>query len=404
MKQNKIIFVNRYFYPDHSATSQILTDLVFHLSLDKYTIEIVTSQQRYDNPGAKLKKTETINGVRVNRIKTTRFGRQNLLGRFIDYISFYFNAFIYLLLVVKSGDIVVAKTDPPLISIIAAVVCKLKGAVLINWLQDLFPEVAVSLGVKGMSVLNPLLIFMRNWSLKSAYTNVAIGDKMSLHVLRQGIDANKVSIVHNWSIENDIVPIDTSENILRKKWGLVDKFVIGYSGNIGRAHEFDTLINAAEILKEHRDIIFLIIGAGAQFNKIKSRVRELGLDNVRFEGYQPKNMLKYSLTLPDLHVISLLPELEGLILPSKFYGIAASGRPVLYIGATDGEIPQILSNYNCGFTAKINDYDSIVTFIKQLNGDPKILISMGQNARSVFVDFFDKRFAYEKWEKLFKSL
>ena len=137
----KIIFINRYFYPDHSATSQMLSDLAFGLATnsDGKEIHIVTSQQRYDDPAAKLAAYKQIEHVHIHRVKTTRFGRQNLIGRACDYLSFYFSAGVKLFKLTKKGDTLVAKTDPPLISVIAAIVVQLKKAHLVNWLPDLFP-------------------------------------------------------------------------------------------------------------------------------------------------------------------------------------------------------------------------------------------------------------------------
>jgi len=401
--KRRIIFINRYFYPDHSATSQILSDLAFYLSAQGFNIEIITSRQKYDDPEAELDGVDVVNGVKVNRIKTTRFGRQNLFGRSIDYLSFYLSAAFYLLFNLNSSDVVVAKTDPPMISVIAAFATKVKGAVLINWVQDLFPEVAQALGVKGLSFLYPLLLKVRNYSLKKAYKNVVIGDKMAIRLQSEGIDENNIKVIHNWSIEENIKPIDRKHNQLRKNWNIQDKFVVGYSGNIGRAHDFSALLSAAKALKSNDKIVFLIIGGGAQFNNIQKTVKELNLSNILFEPYQPRDILYLSLTVPDLHVISLMPELEGLIVPSKFYGIAASGRPVLYIGNKTGEIPKILEEAGFGKTFQINEVNKIVKYIEELSIDADLSDKMGMSARHVFNNRFEKHKAFESWLDVLKE-
>lgn len=402
--KRRIIFINRYFFPDHSATSQILSDLAFYLSSQGYHIEIITSRQQYTNSDARFNKSEVINGVQVNRIWTTRFGRHNLLGRAVDYLSFYYSAGIYLLFNLHSSDIAIAKTDPPLISIIAASMCKLKGASLINWTQDLFPEIAKSLEVKGITLIYPLLLALRNYSLKTAYMNIAIGEKMSELLQSEGINKNNIKVIHNWSIEDNIVPLDASDNPLRVDWDMHDKFIVGYSGNIGRAHEFTTLIESAKSLANDPGIVFVIIGGGAQYNVIKQQTNDLGLKNVIFKPYQSKDMLKYSLTLPDLHVISLRPELEGLIVPSKFYGIAASGRPVLFIGDKNGEIPCILKENNCGETVLIGDVQSTIEFIEKLKSDKSLANTMGCSATEVFNKKYRKKRAYESWNNILSKL
>lgn len=400
----RIIFINRYFYPDHSATSQILSDLAFYLSSLGIVVEIVTSRQKYDDPEVELNKLDIINGVKVNRIKTTRFGRHNLYGRSIDYLSFYLSAAFYLLFNLHSSDIVVAKTDPPMISVIAAFIAKIKGATLINWIQDLFPEVAQALGVKGLSIFYPVMKALRNSSLKYAKINVVIGEIMSQRLQDYEIDKNKIKVIHNWSIEDNIIPLEPLSNPLRKKWGLQGKFIVGYSGNIGRAHEFFTLIGVAKTLQDRSDIVFVIIGGGALYDKFKKQVASLGLNNVMFQPYQSKDILPYSLTLPDLHVISLRSELEGLIVPSKFYGIAASGRPVLYIGNTRGEIPKILRLKCCGQTVNIGDVESAVDFIEKLNADSNMATKMGRASRQIFDDMYSKQCSFDSWVSVLSSL
>ena len=142
----RLIFVNRFFFPDHSATSQILSDLAFHLASAGRDVHVVTSTQIYDDPRAALPVSEIIDGVHVHRVPSTGFGRDKLLGRSIDYLSFYRSMWQSLVALVRPGDIIVAKTDPPLTSIIAVAAARRNGARLVNWLQDIYPETAVELG------------------------------------------------------------------------------------------------------------------------------------------------------------------------------------------------------------------------------------------------------------------
>lgn len=403
-KKDKVVFVNRYFYPDYSATSQILSDLSFYMASSGFAVEIITSRLNYADSNCVLQKTDVVNNVKIHRVWTTRFGRHNLLGRSIDYMSFYVSSFIFMLMHLNKSDILIAKTDPPLISIIASLVCKLKGCLLINWTQDLFPEVAKSLGVKGVGLVYSLLVYLRNMSLKYAYSNVVIGEKMSDIIQANGVKKEKIKVIHNWSINDDIVPIDSSINPLRSEWNLENKFIVGYSGNIGRAHEFETLINTAIELSSNEKIAFLIIGGGAQYDSIKSKVEKLNLNNFIFKPYQSHDQLQYSLTLPDLHVISLLPELEGLIVPSKFYGIAASGRPVLYIGSCDGEIPRIIKNYECGKTIEIGDYSTSVSYIEDLVSNNELALKAGVSCRKLYDEVYNKKNSFKSWLEVLEPL
>src|SRR5215208_3607785 len=143
---SKIIFINRFFYPDLSATSQMLSDLAFGLSQEGFSIRIITSRQRYEDPAARLPSIEHTEGVLIHRVPTTSFGRRSVIARSLDYLTFYVSSFLACLKVARRGDILVAKTDPPLISVVVMVAARLRGAQVINWLQDLYPDVAVELG------------------------------------------------------------------------------------------------------------------------------------------------------------------------------------------------------------------------------------------------------------------
>jgi colanic acid biosynthesis glycosyl transferase WcaI len=404
MANPKIIFVNRYFYPDHSATSQMLTDLSFDLARDGYSVSIVTSRQLYDRADAALASEERVGDVRISRIWTTRFGRGGLLGRAVDYVSFYISAFWVLWQAVKRGDVIVAKTDPPLISVVCALATALRGGVLVNWIQDLFPEVATELDVKAVGPATPLARRLRNWSLRRAACNVVLGELMAQKLREQKIGAESVRIIPNWADGDHIRPLAREDNGLRREWELENKFVVGYSGNLGRAHEFYTILRAAESLRDRDDgVVFLFIGGGAQRTALEQWIDAHNLTNVLFRPYQPKEKLALSLSVPDVHLVCLKPGLEGLIVPSKFYGIAAAGRPTLFVGDPDGEIPRVLNAVNCGYAVRPGDSDGLVKHVLALKSDPEACRKMGLRARAEFERRFNRPRAVAAWKNLLDS-
>lgn len=378
----------------------MLTDLAFALVDGKKDIRIITCRMAYDDPAARFSAHENVNGVRVSRVWTTRFGRKSLWGRALDYFTFYLSATWRLAAIISHGDIVVAKTDPPLISVPAAAVAKFKGATLINWIQDLFPEVACVLKIKGMIIVSPVLRRLRNFSLRFARANVVLGRRMAQRVIAQGVRQETVTVIHNWADGSDIMPIPREQNRLRQEWGLRDELVVGYSGNMGRAHDFTTLVEAASLLNHDRRIVFLFVGDGAKRGWVEHEVKKRGLNNVIFKPYQPRDRLGQSLCVPDIHAISLQPELEGLIVPSKFYGVAAAGRPTLFIGDPAGEIAGILSAGGCGVSVRVGDADAVVRNLYELLANKETIVRMGQNARSVFEHSFDKEIAFAAWRRM----
>jgi glycosyltransferase involved in cell wall biosynthesis len=402
----RLFFLNRYFHPDHSATSQLVSDLAFHLAASGREVNVITSQQRYDDPGSRLPTKETVNGVKVFRVPTTRFGRAALLGRGFDYLSFYASAWRTLRRLVKRDDILVAMTDPPLVSIVAMQAAKHRGAHLVNWLQDIYPEVAVQLGISALrGPIGGGLSYLRDKTLQTAAANVVVGQRMRETIASFGIPTNNVHVIHNWSDDEQIVPVSNADNPLRHEWGLNDKFVVGYSGNLGRAHEFDTVLAAGERLRRDPRIMFVFIGGGHRMDELARIVKTRGLDaTFRFIPYQDRMLLKHSLGVPDVHWISLKPSVEGMIVPSKFYGIAAAGRPTIAITARDGEIARLVLEHKCGVVIEPGQGDALADAIARLSTDQKSLAAMGARARAMLDAHFTRRQAFERWRDVLNQI
>ena len=216
MSRQRLWFLNRYFYPDHSATSQMLTDLTRALDPSRYTVAVVCSRQRYDDPTATLAQRDSVDDVAIHRVWTTRFGRASLPGRALDYLSFYASVTVFLLRRVSADDIVIVKTDPPLLNVVASLCARFKRFRIINWVQDLFPEVAARLGILGDTGLAfRTLRWLRDRGLRRSQHTVAIGEKMRELVSSRGIATERVSVIPNWADGDAIQPIDRTANPLR---------------------------------------------------------------------------------------------------------------------------------------------------------------------------------------------
>jgi colanic acid biosynthesis glycosyl transferase WcaI len=398
----KIVVVNRYYHPDQSASSQLLTDLTRALARAGLEVHVICSRQRYDDPAAGLPAQESVDGVAVHRVWTSRFGRARLLGRALDYASFYVSSWFAMLRLLRRGDIAVAKTDPPLLSIVAMAAVKLKGAELINWLQDIFPEVASVLGANFLPrPLDALLRRLRDRSLRAAKVNIVLGERMRQRLLQLGIAENKIRIIENWA-ETEVGPPKTvAHSALRASINASNKFVVGYSGNLGRAHEFQTVLEAAQILRDDPDFLFLMIGGGASMTRLALSVEKLNLENFRFLPYQPRESLADVLAAADVHWVSLIPALEGLIVPSKFYGILAAARPVIFIGDSDGEIAREIEACDCGATVGNADAHHLVRLLLDWKANPDQRERMGRRGYECYQARFCATRAFAAWIDIF---
>jgi colanic acid biosynthesis glycosyl transferase WcaI len=403
--KGRVFVVNRYFYPDESATSQLLTDLLFELAALGHDVHVICSRQLYGQPGAELAACETVREVQVHRIWTTRFGRQRLVGRALDYLTFHAACALTLVRNLRPRDIVIAMTDPPLISIVAAVAVKWKRGILVNWLQDVFPEVATRLGASPLpALLDGALRRLRDASLRSASANVVLGSRMAEYLRARGLEARRIHVIENWADAEAVRPKPTSESVLRRQLGLDGHFVAGYSGNLGRAHEYETLLGAAEALRGEESITFLFIGGGHNMEELKVQAALRRLSRIRFLPYQPRESLEDSLSAADVHLVCLLPSLEGLIVPSKFYGILAAGRPVVFIGDPDGELARVTTAARCGTAVGTGQGADLANAILMLRDHGTLRDAMGLAARQLLSEQYSTGRAVRKWVDLLQAV
>ena len=277
---------------------------------------------------------------------------------------------------------------------------------IVNWVQDVYPEVAIRYQaplIRGR--VGDLLTRLRDQSLRRASANVVIGSRMADYIESRGVQRASISVIPNWVDDETIRPIGSDANPLRAKWGLSDKFVIGYSGNLGRVHEFETVLDAAKRLKGRRDLCFLFIGGGYLHEALKEALRHKGVEELAiFVPYRDQSELPSSLSAPDVHWVSLRPEFEGLIVPSKFYGVAAAGRAIISITEADGEIARLVDTHKCGAIIKPGDGQRLADLLEAMIADPALGAEWGRNARSMLDAHFSRTQAIDRWRKLVQSL
>lgn len=397
----RVFFFNRFVPPDHSATSQLLGDLAAHLATSGSRVVLVGSRQQYDDASALLPASERIDGFDVVRVGGTRFGRNSLPGRALDYASYLFGAARALNAHVRAGDIVVCMTDPPMLGAWLGPLARLRGARSVNWLQDLFPEVAEALLGRVLRFAAASLRWFRDRGLRNAACNVAISEGMAQRLVARGIPRERIAVVENWTDTDAIQPISPPDNPLRREWALEDKFVVGHSGNLGRAHDWHTMLEVATALRGRTDIHFVMIGGGKGLQEFASAAAARGLENVSLRPYQARCALAQSLSLVDLHWLSLHPDLEGCILPSKWYGIRAAGRPALFIGALDGEVANRMRASESGFAVAPGDVAGARSCVEGLADDRAIAARMGARARAGLATRAD---ALRHWQATIDSL
>lgn len=402
MRRKRVYFFNRFFWPDSSATAQILTDLCRGLDHERYTVIVVTSRLNYGDTGISYPAFETVEGIKVRRLWSSRFGRSSLPGRLLDYATIYLSFFLFMIGRLGPGDLAVFKTDPPLLSIPGAVARAIKGFDMVAWCQDLFPEVAISeiQFAVGTGWIFRLLAGVRDWSLSMADGIVVLGRDMSGFLAARGIAPDKLREISNWSVQGEESMV--TEAALRDQWGIDrDTFVIGYSGNLGRAHDWETILQAAKRLRDENNLLFLLCGGGYGYEQLKRAVEDEGLERLfRFLPYQPLEQLGASLKVPDLHWFTLKETLTPFIFPSKYFGILQAARPLIFIGSTKGEIAGLIRSNRLGQAIPEGDGELLARTIQMMRKDRAGSIEAGGRARALWESRYQKATEIGKWEKL----
>lgn len=386
----RLVILNQFFYPDHSATSQLMTDLAESLAGRGVRVTALAGRGRY-NGGGGLAAREEYRGVRVERAWATGFGKASAAGRLADYLTFYLGAALKLCTLPRH-DVVMALTTPPLIGLLALLVCRLRGMRFVALVQDVYPDVGVALGTfRGGGLTARTLDRLNRVVLKGAGRVIVLGDCMREVVASKGVAAERIDVIHNWADGEKVAPLPAGEaNPFADEQFLAGRFVVLFSGNFGRVNDFDTPLEAARLLKERKDILFLFIGDGAKAGEIARFVRTHELANVRLLPYQPRDGLRHSLAAGGAHLVTLAPGLAGLSVPSKTYGVLAAGRPVLFVGDPRSDVARLVSEAGCGAVVSSGESERLADVIETWADDPALVDEMGRKARRLFESRFDR--------------
>ena len=399
MTHRSIVFLNRFYWPDIAATAQMLTDLAEDLAARGWTVTVIASSTPYEGQNVSMLSHEWRNGVEIYRTKGTRFGRHTLPGRLADYASYVAAAFLRLLRL-PAPDLIVGLSDPPFIALVAVLAARLRRRRSVYWVQDLFPQIAGELGVmRPRSLAYRLAARLARWLNGHADLVVALGPRMAERMVAEGARPDRVAFVHNWADATAIHPVAPDDNPFIREHGLTGKFVVLYSGNAGRAHRFDGVMQAARLLRDDPDVVFLFIGGGKRTPELQREALAEGLGNVRFLGYLPREALAWSLSAADLSLVTEDPAMAGLLVPSKSYGILASGRPMVFMGAESSDVAALVRETGSGFVLAPDDGEGLRATIDRLRADPALRRRLGERAREQMVASFDRTIATAHWAR-----
>ena len=396
-----IVFFNRSFYPDISATGQLLTDLCEDLVREHgCRVSVVTGPPlrpsvETASTGRGLVSRETYRGVEIHRASGTRFDKRRFIGRAANYVSYFLSA-CWAGLRLERPDVVVSLTDPPIIGIGAWIAGRKAGAPLVMVFQDLFPEVTALLPDFHSDTINAALQAVSRFLCRRASRIVALGETMRRRLIdNKGADPARIEIIENWADTATLVP-GTKPNAFSDAHQLSDMFVVMHSGNLGLSQSLDVIVDAAALLTDLTDLVVVFQGEGVKKAELQERAAARGLTNVRFLPYADKNRLTDSFATADLFIVSLQRGLAGYIVPSKLYGILAAGRPYVAAVEDDCEVTALTRRHGCGVVAAPGDAGALAAQIRAMYQDRPRAAAMGARAREAALAF-DRRVQVRKY-------
>lgn len=376
-RKNLLIYAH-YYYPDVASTGQILTELAEGLR-DSFHITVICTVPSYTGKIEQYYRKhkyyfENINGVNVLRIRVPEFRKNFALSRIVN-ISSYFISAIFATFRVEKQDYVFTISQPPILGGLLGVVGKkIKNAKMIYNIQDFNPEQIMAVNYTENKLILSIMMKLDKFSCKKADKVIVVGRDMlgtfftRFATFEKSELVSKCVYINNWINEKEIKPLSATDkgvNDFKNKYGLNNKFVIMYSGNLGLYYDLLNILRIVEKFVSRTDVIFAFVGDGSVKEELMLYQKEHELTNVVFIPYQEKSELIYSLNAGDVHFVVNAKGIKGVSVPSKLYGVMAAGKPVLGILEEGSEARLIVEDAGCGKCVSPGDYTDIEDLIVQ---------------------------------------
>ena len=378
-----VIVLNRCFPPEIGATGKVAKDLGRILAQRHSTTFLVGRpvETGQPQPYSLLRRTHQ-EGFTVERLGSTVFSHRRMIGRVLNYLTYFVLALFRCLTFRPRPDVVIAMTDPPLACVIGLLTALFRKCKFVYNIQDLHPDMALAAGLVRPGWVVAVWERLHQWVLRRGDLIVVPGEDMKERLLSKGVRFESIAVVRNGS--EPIDPLSQPEHPVVKEIRRNFPFVLIHAGNLGFAGSWETILNAAKLLTgENIGIVF--VGDGVLRSQLESLSKNLA--HVRFLDYRPQEDLPYVLGAGDLHVVTLKRGLEGLVVPSKMYPILMSGRPILAITPERSDVSRLVRESQCGLVADPDNAVSIAKSVLFARDHPEEVTKMAARAREFGVGF-----------------
>ena len=397
---NRIFILSELYYPAETGTGFMMGKLAEGLA-SQSPIHVICGYSA-EALVANLPRRESRGNITVERCSGTRLNKNVVWLRTLNLVTISLSIFLTALRRIRKGDRVLVVTNPPSLPFFALVACKIRQAKCYLLLYDLYPEVLVATGlVHPDAIAARLLGFLNYWLYNHMETIIVLGRDMYRIVERRMNRRNpSIVMIPNWADIEEITPQPRHGNALLERLGLSDKFVILYAGNMGRTHGLEMLLETARRVQRTADIHFLFVGTGAKRDWLAENVRAFGLNNVTVLPLQPRRDLSTVLNACDIAVISFIPGMAGISVPSRMYSTLAAGKPVLAVADGESELAMVVREESIGWIVKPDDPAKTVEAIMNAWSNRQSLPAMSLRARNVA----QEKYSFERVLQLYARL
>lgn len=390
----KVLILYHFFFPDTVVSARIMSDLAADLTEKGHKITAYTSNCLI-RKSERLCKHEMWNGVEIKRFSRPRFPQSSNIGRLINSFVLQIKWIWSFFVERKQYDTVIVGTDPQFVWMIFPFIKLINHKVkLIHWCFDLYPEAIM---VNSSFVMKALASITKPYAFlcyRACDAIVDIGECMR-NRLKKYVKSVEYHTLTPWALKETCF-IPEPDPIIRED--LFGKAKVGllYSGTVGYAHDITPFIELArECRKKGIDAAFCFAGYGNCYQEQTSIITEEDT-NIRLAGFASEEELEKRLAAADIHLVSLRKGWEGIVVPSKFFGSLAIGRPVIFSGPTQSSIYIWCKEYNAGIPLD----EKTASFLKQVEEDSSIVESLKKNAYRIYHEQFSKDVICKRWSQL----
>ena len=404
----KILFMAQCYAPEDVSAAVLITELATDLAKRGHHVTIVTGAPNY--PQGRIFKgyhnsffaVETLDDVRVIRTWSYISPSKNLWSRLLHYGTYSATAF-YGGLFSGRPDVIVSYSPPLPLGLSAWLLSRIFRVPWVLQLEDLYPDAAVAAGVMTNKRVINFFVRMEKFLYRNSERISVISKNFRQVLINKGVQNSKIETIPVWADPDEVRPME-KQNAFRRKHGLSDKFVVMYAGNIGVTSCLEDMLHAAKILREQKDIQFVIVGEGIRKKELEAEMQTKQLTNILFLPFQPRETFPEMLAAADLSIVTLNANAAFSSLPSKIFNVMASARPILAVTPPGSEIMQIVDEAGCGWNVPPQSPETLAVTILKLTTCEFELIQMGQNGRVCLEKNYSRNQCVDAYEKMLVAL